>query len=285
MFRRRLPVIGLLVLTSLAATARRSSAQPLLGEYAVLGLQRTVLRPGARVTAGAVGTAGGTLVLRNHVRIGGTVAADMIRLDNDATASRFFCRFVVLSHGGGAVGGPVVGGGALPGCRAFTPPLVDPTLLAPVAVVPGGTDVRVRPFSGTAPLPAASLRDVVVGRGALLQLAGGSYTARSIRIAPNGRLVCIDACRIGVLERIVLAPRAQLGAGAPLRADRVRFDLGASTASVFRAGPRAAVAGTVFAPSATVLLGPHGSYRGAYIGRIVSVGRSATVRADSAFGS
>src|SRR5947208_2718606 len=137
MFRRRLPVIGLLVLASLAATARRSSAQPLLGEYAVLGLQRTVLRPGARVTAGAVGTAGGTLVLRNHVRIGGTVAADMIRLDNDATASRFFCRFVVLSHGGGAVGGPVVGGGALPGCRAFTPPLVDPTLLAPVAVVPG----------------------------------------------------------------------------------------------------------------------------------------------------
>src|SRR5439155_1729565 len=155
-----------------------------------------------------VGTAGGTLVLRNHVRIGGTVAADMIRLDNDATASRFFCRFVVLSHGGGAVGGPVVGGGALPGCRAFTPPLVDPTLLAPVAVVPGGTDVRVRPFSGTAPLPAASLRDVVVGRGALLQLVGGSYTARSIRIAPNGRLVCVDACRIGVLERIVLAPRA-----------------------------------------------------------------------------
>jgi len=74
-------------------------------------------------------------------------------------------------------------------------------------------------------------------------------------------------------------------AGAPLRADRVRFDLGASTASVFRAGPRAAVAGTVFAPSATVLLGPHGSYRGAYIGRVVSVGRSATVRADSAFGS
>ena len=71
MFRRRLPVIGLLVLASLAATARRSSAQPLLGEYAVLGLQRTVLRPGARVTAGAVGTAGGTLVLRNHVRIGG----------------------------------------------------------------------------------------------------------------------------------------------------------------------------------------------------------------------
>src|SRR5438094_650970 len=147
MFRRRLPVIGLLVLASLAATARRSSAQPLLGEYAV----------------------------------------------------------------------------------------------------------RVRPFSGTAPLPAASLRDVVVGRGALLQLAGGSYTARSIRIAPNGRLVCVDACRIGVLERIVLAPRAQLGAGAPLRADRVRFDLGASPASVFRTGPRAAVAGTVFATPASGL--------------------------------
>ena len=224
----------------------------------------------------------GTLVLGNHVQVSGTVAADTIRLGPDAAASRFFCRFVILS-GGGVVGGPVVGGGTLPACRAFTVPLVDPALLAPVAVLPGTTDLRVPGRTGTAPMPAASYRDIVVGKGALLQLAAGSYTARSIRVAPTGRLVCVDACRVGVLERVVLAPRAELGAGAPLRANRVRVDIAASAVRrAFRAGARAATAGTIFAPSGTIVLGARGTYRGALVGRTVTVGPSATVRADSA---
>jgi len=153
-------------------------------------------------------------------------------------------------------------------------------------VVPGATDLRVPGRTGSAPMPAASYRDVVVGRGALLQLAGGNYAARSIRVAPTGRLVCIDTCRIGVLERVVLAPRAELGAGAPLRANRVRVDVAASTGRrAFRAGARAATAATIFAPSGTLVLGPRGSYRGAFIGRTITVGPSATLREDSAFGS
>src|SRR5207245_1455339 len=127
-------------------------------------------------------------------------------------------RFVIRARGGRVVGGPVVGGGILPACRAFTAPLVDPALLAPVAVTPGTTDLRVRRRTLTAPMPAASYGRVVVGKGSLLQLAGGSYAARSIRVAPSGRLVCADACRIGVLERVVLAPRAELGAGGRPRA-------------------------------------------------------------------
>ena len=258
------------------AGADLALGQPLPGDYAILGQERTSLRVGVRVT-GAAGTVAGTLVLGNHVQVNGSVAADVVRLGSDAGAGRFFCRFVILSRGGGV---------SLPACRAFTPPLVDPTLLAPIAVVPGATDLRVPGRTGSAPMPAASYRDVVVGRGALLQLAGGSYAARSIRVAPTGRVVCIDTCRIGVLERVVLAPRAELGAGAPLRANRVRVDVAASTGRrAFRAGARAATAATIFAPSGTLVLGPRGSYRGAFIGRTITVGPSATLREDSAFGS
>ena len=282
----RMAAVAALGLITVAGAPSRAVGQPLLGEYAVLGQERTMLRVGARVASGAAGTAAGTLVLGNNVQVNGSVAADIVRLGAEADAGRFFCRFVILSRGGGVVGGPVVGGGSLPACRAFTPPLVDPTLLAPVAVVPGATDLRVPAHTGTAPMPAASYRDIVVGRGALLQLAGGSYAARSIRVAPTGRLVCVDTCRIGVLERVVLAPRAELGAGAPLRANRVRVDVTASTVRrAFRAGARAATAATIFAPSATLVLGARGSYRGAFIGRTVIVGPGATLREDSAFGS
>ena len=286
MARRRILAVAVLGLASVAVAPDRSLGQPLLGEYAILGQERTALRAGVRVNTGAVGTIGGTLVLGNRVRVSDTVAAETIRLGPDASASRFFCRFAILSRGGGVVGGPVVGGGTLPACRAFTPPLVDPALLAPVAVTPGTTDLRVPRRTGTAPMPPASYRDVVVGKGSLLQLAGGSYAARSIRVAPSGRLVCADACRIGVLERVVLAPRAELGAGAPLRANQVRLDIAASgVGQAFRAGARAAVAATIYAPSGTLVLGARGTYRGAYVGRTVTVGPAATVRADSALGS
>jgi len=281
MSRRRILPLAVLGLATVAAAPDRSLGQPLLGEYAILGQARTALRAGVRVTSGAVGTVGGTLVLGNQVRVSDAVAADTIRLGPDTSAERFFCRFAILSRGGG-----VVGGGTLPACRAFTPPLVDPALLAPVAVTPGTRDLRVPRRTGTAPMPAASYGHVVVGKGSLLQLAGGSYTARSIRVAPSGRLVCADACRIGVLERVVLAPRAELGAGAPLRANQVRLDIAASgVGQAFRAGARAAVAATIYAPSGTLVLGARGTYRGAYVGRTVTVGPAATVRADSALGS
>ena len=283
---RRILAVAVLGLASVAVAPDRSLGQPLLGEYAILGQERTALRAGVRVNTGAVGTIGGTLVLGNRVRVSDTVAADTIRLGPDASASRFFCRFVILSRGGGVVGGPVVGGGTLPACRAFTAPLVDPALLAPVVVTPGTTDLRVPRRTGTAPMPAASYGHVVVGKGSLLQLAGGSYTARSIRVAPSGRLVCADACRIGVLERVVLAPRAELGAGAPLRANQVRLDIAASgVGQAFRAGARAAVAATIYAPAGRLALGARGTYHGAYVGRTVTVGPAATVRADSALGS
>ncbi len=115
-----------------------------------------------------------------------------------------------------------------------------------------------------------------------MQLAGGTYSARSLRIGSGGRVVCLAACVIGVQDAVRLKPGAALGADVSTRADTVRVDVAAIGGVAFVARPRANVAATIFAPATGIVLGPRGSYRGAFIGATVSVGAKATVRADSA---
>jgi hypothetical protein len=165
---------------------------------------------------------------------------------------------------------------------AFTDPLVDPTLLQPVPVVPGSADLVLPAGTGTAPVPPGSFRAVRVGRGALLQLAGGAYSAQSLHVGARGRIVCVDAGVIGVVDAVRLKRRAGLGAAVATRANTVRVDVAAIGGTAFVARPGANVAATVFAPGTAVILGPRGSYRGAFVGAAVTVGPDATVRADSA---
>jgi hypothetical protein len=266
----------------LAASRDTVPPPPALSEYAVLGLQRVTLRPRARVEGGSVGALGDVLTLGADVRVAGAVAADTIRLGAGADANRFFCRFVTARPFGRVVGGPVTGGGPLPACRAFTPPLVAPTALPAPAVVPGTSALRVPRRTGTAPLPAASYGDVRVGTGALLQLAGGEYAVRSIRIAPGGRVVCTAPCHVGVAERVVLGANGELGAANGVRVDMVRIDVATNGGRAFVAQPTAAVAGTIYAPGGTVVLKRGGTHRGAFVGRIVTVGPRVTVRTASA---
>src|SRR5262249_62387664 len=88
---------------------------------------------------------------------------------------------------------------------------------------------------------------------------------RSIRLAPTARLVCMNDCRIGVAENVRLGPKAQIGAVRGLMAERVRIDIAAgTTGAAFRAGPRAVVASTIFAPTGTVLLGQNGGDQGPF---------------------
>jgi hypothetical protein len=242
---------------------------PQLGAYAVLGSRDVGIRQGARVVNGGVGAIGSTARLGRDARISGTLAAPTVRLATGAHTGPLFCH---------VVSGPP----PLPGCMVFTDPLVDPALLAPAAVVPGSADLVVRAGTGTAPVPSGSFRDVRVGRGALLQLAGGTYSARSLRIGTGGRVVCVAACAIGIVNAVRLKPGAALGAEVSARADTVRVDVTAIGGSAFVARPRANVAATIFAPGTGVVLGSRGSYRGAFIGATVTVGAKATVRADSA---
>jgi len=256
----------------LVAGVARAQTRPVpeLADYAVLGVGDVTIRAESRVASGAVGSVGGTVRLGRQARVANVVAAPTGRLGPKAHGGTVFCHFV---------NGPPT----LPTCNAFVDPLVDPALLAPVAVAPGASDLRLPPHTGTAPVPAGSFRDVTVGRGSVLQLYGGTYAMASLHVRRHGRVVCATECRIGVLGTVAVGPEAALGALAPLRSNLVRIDVaGTGPLPVFVARARADVSATVFAPAGDVIIGPLGSYRGAVVGRTVVVGPGATVRADSA---
>lgn len=243
---------------------------PGLSEYAVLGLSGVRIRRGSRVLSGAVGSVGGEVRLGREVRVANVVAGPTVHLGLASRTGTLFCHFV---------SGPPT----LPLCNAFTDPLVAPALLVPVAPVPGTTDLRLPPHTGTAPVPAGSFGDVRVGAGSVLQLSGGAYAVRSLRIGRQGRVVCTSDCRIGVLGPVRLRRGAELGAASPQRARTARVDIAATgPLPAFVARARAGVSATIFAPAGDVVLGALGSYRGAFIGRMVAVGPGATVRGASA---
>jgi len=279
-------VLTMLLLGGVPGLARAQS-QPALNGYAVLGLQSVRIGPGARVQPGAVGVTAGSIRLAGAAAVPGSVVGDTIRVARRTQVGRLFCNVVSGGRfGPGVVGGPVVGGGGDAACRKLTTPVVDPALLAPVTGAPGTQDLTVAARSVTSPFAAGSFGAVVVRRGGVLQLAGGSYQMRSIRLARAARLVCVDDCRITVTEKVRLARRPQLGAAQGLGARRARVDMTSTLADGtpdFLAAPRAIVAATIFAPNGDIVLGAHGEYRGAYVGRSVWVRPGGVVREDSAF--
>jgi hypothetical protein len=262
-----------------------AQSQPALRGYAVLGMDLVRIGPSARVQPGAVGATTGTVRLATAAQVSGAVVAGTVRVARRVRVGRLFCQVVAGgSFGAGVVGGPTVGGSPVPGCSQLTTPLVDPALLLPIPVTSGTVDVQLAPRSSRAPLAPGAYGAVRVGRGSLLQLSGGAYQMRSIRLSPTARLVCLDDCRIGVAENVRLGAMAQLGSVRGLSADHVRIDVAAGVpGAAFRAGPRTVVSGTVFAPTGTVLLGPIGDYQGAFVGSTVVVRPRSQVHAQSAF--
>jgi hypothetical protein len=246
-----------------------AQTQPALRDYAVLGVESVRVGPGTRVQPGAVGATTGSVRLAAGAAVPGTVVADSIRIARATRVGRLLCRIVT--------GVPIVG------CRTLTVPVVDPALLVPLAVTAGDADLGIPPRTGGAPVLPGAFGAVSVGRGSLLQLAGGDYQMRSIRLARGAQLVCLAECRIGVAEGVRLGPRARLGAADGLPPARVQVDVGAVDGVAFRTGSRAAVAATIFAPGGAVLLGADGDYRGAYVGRSVTVRARSRVREASAF--
>ena len=242
---------------------------PALSGYAVLGLEGVDIRRGSRVFTGAIGTVRGTVVIGAGARVTNALAGPHIRLGPASDTGRLFCHLV---------SGPPT----LPSCTAFTDPLVDPALLTPVPVTPGSTDLRLPPRTGSAPVPSGSFRDVRVGAGGALQLAGGIYAVRSIRVGREGRLVCAASCRISVLGRVRIGRGAEVGADDPARASTARVDVAATGPRAVVTQRRANVSATIFAPAGDVVLGSLGAYRGAFVGRSVAVGPNTTVRGASA---
>jgi hypothetical protein len=269
----RVGLVRLAVAVFLAVSARPGVAQqpPQLGDYSVLALEDVLLKAGARLVSGAAGAVDGTVTLKRGARVAGTIVAGTLELARDSRVGRTFC-------------GIVIGRPPLPACNLPPSPVVDPALLPPVSVVPGVNDLEVPSRTGIAPVGPGSFDEVIVGRGALLNLSGGDYTARSIRVAADGQLLCSEACRIGVAESIRLGPRAELGARGGLSPQNVRIDVAGSGSQppAFRGKPRSSVTGTIYAPAGVVRLGRLGSYRGAFVGTEVIVGPEAQVRLGSA---
>jgi len=263
-----------------------AQAQPVLSNYGVLGIESVRVGAGARVQPGAVGATVGSVRLAAGAAVPGSVVADFVRVSRGTRVGQLFCRIVAGGRfGSGTVGGPTVGGAPIPGCRTLTTPVVDPALLAPVPVAAGDGDLDIPALTGSAPIPPGAFGAVSVGRGSLLQLAGGDYQVRSIRLARTARLVCLEECRIGVAETVRVGARGQLGAAGGLAPIRVRVDVAGFDVDgvAFRTGARSVVAGTIFAPSGHVVLGPRGDYRGAFVGRSVTVRPRSRVREASAF--
>jgi hypothetical protein len=264
---------GFVVLAGLEVLGRLVGATPAAAEvtgYAVLGLEQVTLHERSRIEAGNVGVNRGTARLGRRVRVAGTVAADIIDLRPDVVAGSLFCRILEGTPGAS--------------CAAFTAPLVGSDQLQFVNVVPGGADVSVPARASTAPLQPGSYGAVTTGPRSLLLLAGRNYAFRSIALAPHSHLLCAGRCRIQVEERVTVGRRASIGPAVSLTAEDVRVDVeGSGMRPAFTAATRSVVTGTVYSPSGAVVLGRRGRYEGAFVGRTVTVGAAAQVRAASGF--
>jgi len=248
--------VAAVLVTGLAAGAEQ--AAPVPGAYAILGLERVTVRAGARIESGAVGAYRGEVRLGPGVRVDGTVAADTIRVAPGARVADLFCRLIV--------------GPERFSCGALSVPVVDLSALPIVQVLAGAADLRVPAAARTAPLAAGAYGAVRVGTRGRLLLAGGDYAVRSVTVATRGRLLCAAPCRVQVEGRIVLRGRALVGPAGPV--DGVRLSVEGDAVVT---GPRAIVAGSVYAPGGEIRLGSRGRSTGSLVGRSVVVGTHARV--------
>jgi hypothetical protein len=258
------------LLATMPAGAGAQVEQPrALETFAVLGLEDATLGAGADVQSGNVGANRGTVTLRPHAAVAGSVLGDTIALAGLNRVGALFCTFVR---------GPLRFG-----CTTLVGPVVDVSRLAFVQVRPGAGDVEVPSRTSTAPLPPGAYGRVSVGSRARLMLAGGTYELRALDVAARGNVLCAAGCRLRVRERVRLGRRAVLSSVAPLEATQLRVDVESQgRRPSFTAGTHATVDGSVYAPGGDIVLGARGRYEGAFVGRSVTVGTRARLKLASA---
>ena len=261
-------VVGLLLLT---VTATRADDQPrALETFAILGLEDVRLHAGAEVDTGNVGANRGTVRLGRHAAVSGTVLGDTIELAGNNRVGSLFCHFVQ---------GPLRFG-----CATLGDPVVDVSRLSFVQVLPGSGEVHVPARTTTAPLPAGAYGRVTVATRGRLLFAGGTYDLLGLDVRHHAQLLCVGRCRIRVRERATLRSRGVIAVAAPLDGSALRIDVESQgPRPAFVSGAHATLAGTVYAPGGDVVLGAHGRYDGAFVGRTVTVGSGARVKLLSAF--
>jgi hypothetical protein len=231
---------------------------------ALYALESLRIGEGATVTGPvAVGTDGPAeddLVVGPSARVEGDAAAHHVRLLPGAAVT-------------GAVTSNAleVGPRATPGASRAPLPLPLDVLIPPVGTQPGTDDLRV---TGTVELAPGSHRDVQVGPGATLRLAGGAHAFRSVSLQAGGRMECAQPCEVRIAQSLTTAADAYVGAspGSPLQPSAVQLRVAGATV---RLDHGAAGRGALAAPAAAVALGSDVQWQGTVIGRSIDVGHGA----------
>jgi hypothetical protein len=222
-----------------------------------------------RAIDGDVGSNNGTATVGQNVLVVGSVVGRIIKLRSGANPASLFCLLLQGKISNQA-------------CQAPTLPVVNTTDLPPVQVIPGTTPVNVPQGSSTSPIPAGAYGKVMVRSNATLMLAGGTFVVKSIQVGSRGRLLCADACQIGVADTVRLKPNAVLGGTSGTRAEQVRVNVAkTSKNTVFSAGKQTTVSAVVYAPGGRVELGNRGNFAGAFVGSVVNIDKGAIVQAQS----
>lgn len=246
-------VVGLLLLAA-PVGAQTLPTSPL--GWAIFGLEGVRIGAFSRVQ-GDVGTNAGDVTVRAGTRIEGALAGETLVLRRGTRATALYC---VQVQGGRK------------DCQRLPDPVVDNTTLPVVQVSPGNESVTLRRRARRVPLDAGRYRDVRVGSGAELMLAGGAYSFRSLDLDPRARLVCVTACQVSVRTSVSIGRRGRVELLAGDGGDGSLQVQGGGRRDAFSAGAGARITAAVYAPTADVVVGSHTRLTGSLVGRSVTVG-------------
>jgi cytoskeletal protein CcmA (bactofilin family) len=269
---RQAVVVTMVVVGVLGGAVGPARAEPPANAagYAVFGIASVTVGAKGRVD-GDVGCLFAELALGQGTRVSGSAAAPAIALRRRARAN------------GGYYCGTITGTGDA--CAALPNPLIAGPEI--VLAQPGNLDVSAsRKTKATAPLSAGAYGALSVGTAAHVTLAGGSYEFDSVEVRSRGRVQCLAACDVTVRGAVRLGQAVRFGAADGVDPAGVVLRVaGAEAKTAVEVKSRAAVRGTVYAPSGDVRIGAGARIAGAIVGNDVVVGPRARLDGPAAGGA
>ncbi|HEY8515324.1 MAG TPA: hypothetical protein VIS07_07415 [Candidatus Binatia bacterium] len=216
--RTRRTVAAALLATLCGATAASATPPSEWTAYTALATKRLdigsnievsgnygVILPGGRLTLG-------TNTFHSPTQAGGALVADSMEFTTGASANDVYVNSLKL-NGTSNVRGTTT--------TPFPFPLTvnAPTLPADTSnpCVNGAQNVTVTKAQSPRTLPAGCYRDVAVDGGATLELTGGNYIFRRLRVEPDAQAVATAPTTINVAQQVITQLRSSLypQSGAP----------------------------------------------------------------------
>jgi hypothetical protein len=159
--------------------------------------------------------------------------------------------------------------------------------LPPFKMFPGGaTEVKVKK-NKTVTLVPGDYGKVEVGENGRLNLTGGEYHFKSIKLKKKARLRFEAASQVTVVDKFKAEKQSYVGPadGALIDASGIIFYVAGEDKDEVEFGERSQVFATVYAPTSEIKLKKEVDFTGALYGKKVHVDKEATLTLDSYFGS